>query len=151
MLQDQTGPARSAVPIALLLALLGAGRARAAGDPMLASGFASNSVQLGGETGSVNLLNGGLTIPVPIGPTYRVSESLSYGLTLGLQLEPARLGREHRPGQHAEGAGREPVRLRLDPPLRPGESPRVFWRPHCLKDGGMGRPSRYSPERGHAL
>ena len=61
--------------------LLPAAAARAE-DPMLTAGFAPNTVQSGDMTGFVNVLNGALTLTFPIGPTYPVNESLSYGLSL---------------------------------------------------------------------
>ena len=66
----------------VLAGLLLATSAAAAEHPMLAAGFAPNTIQQGDRYGSVNVLNGALTLPIAIGPTYRLNEALSYGLSL---------------------------------------------------------------------
>lgn len=70
----------------LLLTLVGtlllASTTMAAEHPMLAAGFAPNTIQQGDRYGAVNVLNGALTLPISLGPTYRVNEGLSYGLSL---------------------------------------------------------------------
>src|SRR5262245_35883108 len=71
----------SLISLASLLVIALAPKAFA-GDPMLTAGLAPNTVQEGDHTGFVNVLNGALTVPFSIGPTYPVNEALSYGLTL---------------------------------------------------------------------
>jgi len=50
--------------------------------PSQARGLGAEVSYQGGQVGQVNLFNGGLTIPLPIGQSYPVGPSLSYGITL---------------------------------------------------------------------
>jgi len=50
--------------------------------PNRAPGFAADKVYQFGDVDSINLFNGNLTIPIPLGQTYQVSDNLSYGFKL---------------------------------------------------------------------
>jgi len=63
-----------------LLALAGTGRAQQ--FPSQARGLGAEIAYQGGQVGRVNLFNGGLTVPLPIGQRYPVGPALSYGITL---------------------------------------------------------------------
>ena len=45
-------------------------------------GFAADKVFQFGDIDAINTFNGNLTVRIPLGPTYPVNASLSYGLTL---------------------------------------------------------------------
>lgn len=62
--------------------LLAASSLVAQDEPMTARGFSKESVYQGGQIDSINLLNGTLTMSVPIGPRYPVGGKFSYGLNL---------------------------------------------------------------------
>jgi len=66
--------------VVLLLALAGVGRAQS--YPSQARGLGAAVAYQGGQVGQVNLFNGGLTAPLPVGQRYSVDPSLSYGITL---------------------------------------------------------------------
>src|SRR5258706_14604345 len=58
------------------------GAAAAQQAPTVEKGFAPDKVFHLGDFDSINTFNGNLAIHIPIGPTYPISSSLSYGLTL---------------------------------------------------------------------
>jgi RHS repeat-associated protein len=72
---------RSLLPV-LPLSLLVAGTALAQQHPNLARGFSADKAYDSGLVDSVDLFSGGLNLSIPIGSTYPVNASLSYGLAL---------------------------------------------------------------------
>jgi YD repeat-containing protein len=95
----------SAVFVVVLCALF----VRAQDHPNTARGFNSESVYQFGGPDSVNVFNGNLVVPIPIGQTYRVGGNLSYGFTLVYngQLWSYRAGPEvsHAVPQRQQNAG----------------------------------------------
>ncbi len=72
---------------ALLYTALAAGAALAQQYPSLERGFTPEKLYQFGDVDDVNLMNGNLTLRIPIGGSYPVGKSLSYGLTLAYNMK----------------------------------------------------------------
>jgi RHS repeat-associated protein len=121
---------------AIALMTLAAASAGALDHPNLARGLAPDRMLSTGDLDSVNLFNGNLTLAVPLGQTYPVSEWLSYGFTLHYNsnvwdFEMVGEGDELRASAHLgefnTGAGWNLSFGRLEQRFRSGDPGPGYW------------------------